>query len=231
MLRKCACRLRNSTRRNPGVYGLPTESADARFMRRCFDLARTGVERKELPFGSVVARGAEEISAHGNGVRAAGDVTRHAEICAIVEAQKRLGPSLEGCTLYTNIEPCAFCSYAIRETRIARVVFSLASPLMGGTSRWDVLQDHGLASAMPEVFAPAPEVVAGFLADEADALLKRVAPMMWAASHSRGLFTCDDASGLSRKSARPEGLLGTMKAGAMDLLRRNLFDRFSRGTA
>ena len=121
------------------------DSVDVRFMRRCFDLARAAVARDELPFGSVIARGSEEISAEGNRVRSARDVTRHAEVCAIVAAQQRFGrASLEGCTLYTNVEPCAFCSYAIREARIARVVFGLASPIMGGTSRWDVLQDDGL---------------------------------------------------------------------------------------
>ena len=167
-----------------------------------------------------------------NSVRASADVTRHAEVCAIVAAQRHFGrPSLEGCTLYTNVEPCAFCSYAIRESRIARVVFALGSPVMGGTSRWDVLQDHGLAGAMPEVFAPAPEVVAGFLADEADALLRETAPMMWAATRGRGLFVCDDLGRLSRPSARAEGVLGAAKARAMDLLRRRFFDRFSRGTA
>ena len=108
------------------------DSVDARHMRRCFELASCAVNKKELPFGSVIARDGEEISAYGNGVRAAGDVTRHAEICAIVDAQRKLKRRLDGCTLYTNIEPCAFCSYAIRETRIARVVFALASPVMGG---------------------------------------------------------------------------------------------------
>ena len=203
---------------------------DARLMRRCFELARAAVARKELPFGSVIARNGEEISAHGNGVREACDITRHAEVCAIVAAQARLGrPSLEGCTLYTNIEPCAFCSYAIRESRIARVVFALASPVMGGASRWDVLQDQGLGDLLPEVFAPAPEVVAGFLAAEAEDMLREAAPMMWATSRARGLFVCDDAGGHSRPSARREGLFAGVREGVMAVLRRRVFDRFSRG--
>ena len=211
---------------------MPINSVDARLMRRCFELARAATARKELPFGSIIARGGEEISAEGNGVRAARDVTRHAEVCAIVAAQRALGrPSLDGCTLYTNMEPCAFCSYAIRETRIARVVFSLASPIMGGASRWDVLQDPGLSRSLPEVFGPAPEVVAGFLAEEADAALRQTAPMMWAASQARGLFVCEDAGRQSRPAQRSEGLFAGVKAGALDLLRRRVFDRFSRGTA
>jgi tRNA(adenine34) deaminase len=206
-------------------------ATDARLMRRCFELARAAAAAKELPFGSVIARGAEEVSAEANGVRAARDVTRHAEVCAIVSAQRSLGKAaLDGCTLYTNVEPCAFCSYAIRETRIARVVFALASPLMGGASRWDVLHDEGLSQTMPEVFAPAPEIVAGFLAEEADAMLRQAAPMMWAASRQRGLFLCEDAGRGSRPAPRAEGFMAGVKAGAMDLLRRRVFDRFSRGT-
>jgi tRNA(adenine34) deaminase len=208
------------------------DPADARLMRRCFELARAAVGRRELPFGSVVARDGEEISGEGNGVREARDVTRHAEVCAIVSAQQRLGrASLEGCTLYTNVEPCAFCSYAIREARIARVVFALASPVMGGASRWDVLQDAGLSRELPEVFAPAPAVVAGYMAEEADALLREAAPMMWATSRARGLFVCEDAGRLSRAAPSPDNFLGGLYASVMDILRRRFFDRFSRGTA
>ena len=208
------------------------DSVDARLMRRCFDLARDATTRKELPFGSVIARDGVEISARGNGVREARDVTRHAEVCAIIAAQAKLGKAaLDGCTLYTNMEPCAFCSYAIRETRVARVVFALASPVMGGASRWDVLHDEGLSNSLPEVFGPAPEVLAGFLADEADAMLRQIAPMMWATSQARGLFVCDDAGKHSRPARRAEGLFAGVRAGAMEMLRRRVFDRFSRGTA
>jgi tRNA(adenine34) deaminase len=208
------------------------DSHDLAFMRRCFDLAREAVGRKELAFGSVIVRDGLVVAAEGNGVRASGDITRHAELCAIVAAQKKLGrTALDGCTLYTNVEPCAFCSYAIRESRIARVVFALGSPVMGGASRWDVLHDTGLGDTMPEVFGPPPEIVGGFLADEAEDLLKQAAPMTWAATRARGLFVAEDAHRLSRPAPRPEGLVATFKAGAMEWLRRGFFDRFSRGTA
>ena len=206
------------------------DSHDLAFMRRCFDLAREAAAAKELAFGAVVARGGVLIAAEGNGVRRAADITRHAEVCAIVAAQKAVGrAALDGCTLYTNVEPCAFCAYAIRESRIARVVFALGSPVMGGTSRWDVLQDPGLGEAMPEVFGPPPEIVGGFLADEAEDLLKKAAPMTWAATKARGLFVAEDAHRLSRPAPRPEGLVATFRAGAMQWLRRGFFDRFSRG--
>ena len=49
---------------------------------------------------------------------------------------------LRHCTLYTNIEPCAMCSYCIRESWVGRVVYALGSPVMGGLSKWNILRDQ-----------------------------------------------------------------------------------------
>lgn len=46
------------------------------------------------------------------------------------------------------------CSFAIRETRIGRVVFSIKSPMMGGLSKWNVLRGTEASHALPEVFGP-----------------------------------------------------------------------------
>lgn len=58
---------------------------------------------------------------------------------AISQAQKALGTiRLDDCEIYANSEPCVFCCYAIRETRMRRVVYGLSSPHMGGVSKWNV---------------------------------------------------------------------------------------------
>ena len=70
-----------------------------------------------------------------NRVKHDGDVTHHAEVVAISQAQQVLATtSLEDCTIHVSAEPCAFCCYAIRESRIKRVVYALHSPHMGGVS-------------------------------------------------------------------------------------------------
>jgi tRNA(adenine34) deaminase len=212
---------------------LDSNALDKRMMRRCFDLARDAVAQSELPFGSIVAIGGEEVSASTNQVRQDGDVTRHAEVVALVEAQKRLGrTSLEECTLYTNVEPCALCSYAIREARIGKVVYGLSSPVMGGVTRWNILADERLSDKLPEVFAPPPVIVREMIGAEADALLRETAPLMWAASRYRELFICVDPH--RERSLAREGRGGICTAArefAMGLLRRHLFDRFNRGRA
>jgi len=117
------------------------------------------------------------------------DVTRHAEAESISLAQKILGTiSLSDCVLYTTSEPCVYCSYAIRESRLGRVVYALHSPYMGGFARWNVLTDRGLSEKMPEVFDPPPQVVGGFMAQETEDALLEWNPRVWGFVKQRGLF-------------------------------------------
>src|SRR5450759_2607144 len=101
------------------------QATDERMMRRCFALATQSAEQGEYPYGAVIARNGRIVAETTNRVAHDRDVTRHAEVVAICEAQKALGSTdLADCTIYANVEPCAFCCYAIRESRIAKVVYS-----------------------------------------------------------------------------------------------------------
>jgi tRNA(adenine34) deaminase len=55
---------------------------------------------------------------------------------------------------FRAVEPRAMWAYAIRESRIGRVIFGLQSPFMGAHSRWSILGDDSLSAVLPEVFAP-----------------------------------------------------------------------------
>jgi tRNA(adenine34) deaminase len=129
------------------------DELDRNLMRRCIAHSRNAIASGEFPFACLIARGPEIIAEAINGVEQEGDVTRHAEIVALSNAQRILkSKRLDGCSLYSNVEPCAMCAFPIRESRIARVVFALASPLMGGISRWNVLTDDVLSYRLPEAF-------------------------------------------------------------------------------
>src|SRR6478736_6840418 len=147
---------------------------DAGMMRRAIALAVRSGREGEYPYGVVISRRGEVIAESINRVAHERDVTRHAEVVAISAAQKKLGTvSLDACTIYVSAEPCVYCCYAIRESRIGRVVYGLTSPHMGGVSKWPVLTDRDISDAMPEVFAAPPEIIAGFMAKDAeDALLR-----------------------------------------------------------
>ena len=197
-------------------------------MARCIALSRASGEAGEYPYGAIISRGDQIVASSINRVRQDGDITRHAEVVAISLAQKKLGSvSLDDCTIYTNAEPCALCCYAIRESRIGRVVFALQSPHMGGLSKWNVLADEDLSRAMPEVFAPPPQIVSGFMVQEAEQVLFDWNPLIAAIIKRRGLFgDAPQVIGQATKvgSPRRHGIASRVMA----YLRRELFDRFGR---
>jgi tRNA(adenine34) deaminase len=174
-----------------------SEASDMAMMRRCVALAQSAGPRREYPFAAVIGRRGEFICESLNMVRTERDVTRHAEMVAISSAQKKLqSTSLDECTIYSTIEPCAMCSYAIRESRIGRVIFGLRSPVMGGNSRWDILTDSGLNSTLPEVFASPPDVMSGCLHDEVQRVFQKRNPFIWEFMKARKIFV--DGSGDDR---------------------------------
>jgi tRNA(adenine34) deaminase len=204
-----------------------TDALDRRMMERAIAVARRSGDDGEYPYGAVISRGRDVVIESINRVAHDHDVTRHAEVLAISEAQKALGTmSLEDCTIYVNAEPCAYCCYAIRESRIGRVVYGLRSPHMGGVSKWNVLADDDLSDTMPEVFAPPPVIRGGFMWQEAERALEQWNRLAWLVMKRRGLFV---------GQATPETLVReqhSRRAGLdqwlMGFLRRSFFDRFGR---
>jgi tRNA(adenine34) deaminase len=203
------------------------EQHDRRMMMRAIALSKESGHAGEYPFGVLICRAGQVVAESTNRVKHDSDVTRHAEVVAISAAQKALGStSLDDCVIYGNAEPCVFCSYAIRESRIGRVVYGLHSPHMGGLSKWNVLEDESISRNMPEVFAPPPTIVAGFMAQEADNALREWNPLVWMAIKRRGLFVTESPETLRLRKpnlpsrGRHERLWGP--------LRRVFFDRFGR---
>ena len=201
------------------------ETTDRLMMAHCIDLSRASGKAGEYPYAAVICRDGKIVAESINRVTHDGDVTRHAEVAAISQAQKTLGTvSLEDCEIYANAEPCAFCCYAIRESRIRRVVYGLSSPHMGGVSKWNVLGDTDISSAMPEVFASPPEIVSGYMATEAEQALIDWNPLLAGIIRQRGLFGAAPRVITKAMHEQPAGLRGRVLA----FLRRNLFDYFGR---
>lgn len=112
--------------------------------------------------GEVIAEAEEEVPA---GL----DPTAHAEVLAIRRACQALGTlDLSNTTLYTTAEPCWLCSYAVRQTNLARVVYCRTSPSVGGvTSTYPILLTTGVPS-----WGKPPEVLGGVLEEACIAVTK-----------------------------------------------------------
>ena len=132
-------------------------------MRRCLELARQARAEGNTPVGSVVVLGGQIVGEGVEQLPRGNDPTGHAEVLACRMAAARLGSSrLEGAVLYSTAEPCLMCSYVIRKSGVASVVYGTAVPHVGGvTSSLPVLTTPSL-----DEWRPAPRVLGGVLAEE-----------------------------------------------------------------
>ena len=128
--------------------------------------ARKAGASGNVAVGSIIVRDGTVIGAGHNAVRSTGDLTAHAEICAIRDACARLGTTeLTGAMLYTTMEPCPMCLWAICISGVHRLVLgarhtSFHRPELGGYA----------VERMLELTANPLELVTGVLADECEAL-------------------------------------------------------------
>ncbi|MBI2028869.1 nucleoside deaminase [Candidatus Gottesmanbacteria bacterium] len=118
---------------------------DKKYIKRCIELSRLSLKNGELPFASLVVFKNKIISESENRARRDNDPTHHAEIIVLLKARKILKTdNLSSCIIYSSTEPCPMCSFIIREFKVGKVVFGLPSPVMGGFTRFKILQDKGL---------------------------------------------------------------------------------------
>jgi tRNA(adenine34) deaminase len=109
------------------------QMTDNFFMQRCLELAADAKRNGKTAVGSVVVKDNLILAEGTEGDNSLPQLLGHAEIIAIVEAVKNSGTKdLSNCVLYTTVEPCFMCSYLIRETGIARVVFGAKAGEIGG---------------------------------------------------------------------------------------------------
>ncbi len=120
----------------------------------------------EVPVGAVLVTPAGEYFHNRNRTRELHSPTAHAEHLVIEAAcDARSDWRLEGCTLYTTLEPCLMCAGLIVNSRIPRVVYGARDKRFGAFgSVTDVLEMPGLNHY--------PEVTGGFMAERSTDLLK-----------------------------------------------------------
>jgi tRNA(adenine34) deaminase len=137
-------------------------------MRAALDEAQLAIGNGDVPIGALLVDVRGEIVARDHNRREErGDATAHAEMLVIRTASEALGSwRLDGHTLVVTLEPCAMCAMAAVWARIDRIVYAAADLKAGAAwSLFNIPQDERLNHRC--------ELVAGVLADEAQALLTR----------------------------------------------------------
>jgi tRNA(adenine34) deaminase len=116
------------------------------YLEKCMALAEKAAAEGESPVGSVLVKDGKIIGEGYEKSRQLKDITRHAEVVAILDAVHKAG-DISGSVLYSNVEPCILCSYAIRHYKIKEVVFVKYSGELGGTrSPYNILTATDLKS-------------------------------------------------------------------------------------
>ena len=78
----------------------------------------------DVPVGCAILKDGVVIAAAHNQKEELSDVTGHAEIIAIREAQRHLGTwRLTDCDMYVTLEPCPMCTWAIISSGLRTLYF------------------------------------------------------------------------------------------------------------
>lgn len=108
------------------------EERYTQYMLEAIKEAQKALENNEVPVGCVIVKNDKIIGRGHNQKERNHDVTAHAEILAIKEAQKQLNSwRLTNCELFVTLEPCVMCAGAIYQARIKRVIYGAKDPKAG----------------------------------------------------------------------------------------------------
>ena len=131
-------------------------------MERAVKLAKRA--KGEIPVGALIIKDNEVIAETFNQKETTQDVTAHAEILAIREAEQKLGRwRLDDCEMYVTLEPCPMCAWAIGAARMKAVYFGSYDHNYGALG--SVIDVRKLANSKMKVYG-------GIMEEECDKILK-----------------------------------------------------------
>ena len=130
-------------------------------MKRAIEFAKKA--GSEIPVGAIIVKDGKVLCGAFNRKEELNDVTSHAEILAIREAEKILGRwRLDDCEMYVTLEPCPMCGWAILQSRISKVYYGSYDTKYGAFS---TLELHKKSEFKPQIYG-------GILEKECDEVLK-----------------------------------------------------------
>ena len=97
-----------------------------KYMQIAYNEAIKAYKKNEIPVGVVIVKNNKIISKAHNNRQYKYNVLGHAEINAILKAEKNIKDwRLDGCIMYVTLAPCQMCQMVINESRIDKVYYLL----------------------------------------------------------------------------------------------------------
>ncbi|WP_265131423.1 nucleoside deaminase [Chryseobacterium oranimense] len=142
------------------------------YMLECLELAKRALQKENPPVGSILVFEDKIIGRGIESGKSTGDITQHAEILAIKDALKNgYQDVLEKSVMFSTHEPCIMCSYLIRHHKIAKLVFGVSVPFVGGqSSEFKILETENVPK-----WGNKPEIESGILQNECELLNEKFA--------------------------------------------------------
>lgn len=95
-----------------------------KYMKIAIQQAIIGMNKKEVPIGSIIVYKNKIIAKHHNMTESLKNVTAHAEINNISSISNILkNKYLNKCIMYVTLEPCIMCAGALYWSKIKKLIF------------------------------------------------------------------------------------------------------------
>jgi len=116
--------------------------------------AERGANAKEVPVGAVLVHSEFGLIARAHNLSfALDDPAAHAEMLVLREGHNILRSKyLDKCDLFTTLEPCAMCAYAVSLSRVRRLYFGACDYKSGGTENGGRVLYNASCHFVPEVY-------------------------------------------------------------------------------
>lgn len=142
-------------------------SADAQrdidWMTRALEEARRAAANGELPIAAILVGGSDEITRAQTQTGRRKSMTGHAELWALIEAQRQVYSAQRSLTIYTTLEPCLMCLGAAIQCGVDEIVFAMPAAPDGGNRFIGSIRAAGQKT---------PVVRSGVLADSAFQMMR-----------------------------------------------------------
>lgn len=96
-----------------------------KYLNKAIDLAIENIKEGGTPYGAVVVLNDEIVGEGVNTIHIKPDISGHAELIAIKQAQEKLNRiDLSDCVVYASGHPCPMCLGAIAMSKIPKVIYA-----------------------------------------------------------------------------------------------------------